>query len=172
MLTTKSIEYIEKFLKRPIVQEWLSEDSLDKIYSVINYDITADFSTSDFTDYLYGIEVNVMEYVTEIHEYMFAEQETLSHIVIPSNIKGIAEFAFKDCSSLEEVTIHDGVKKIGYLSFENCISLTDISIPKSVNMIEKFAFSGCDYTILTIHCKEDSAAHKYAIDNKINFKLI
>lgn len=165
------ITYIQKFLKRDRVQNCLAAEDLDKIYIMINFG-DVDFDTGAFTDYLYAIDVNPLKYVTYVHDYMYDDLETMSTIHIPSNITSIGQYAFRNCVSLEDVIIDEGCYRIESNAFDHCRGLTKIVIPKSVTTIEKFVFYGCDLRALTIFCVKDSVAHKYAIDNEIDFELI
>lgn len=47
---------------------------------------------------------------------------------------------------------------------------TEVVIPDGVTSIGDDAFNYCKNC--TIHCPENSAAHKYALKNNIKFKLI
>ena len=58
-------------------------------------------------------------------------------------------------------------------SFAYCRKLTTIDIPDSVTEIgidwSNGVFEGCDD--LTIICGENSAAHEYAVENFVKFKI-
>ncbi len=71
--------------------------------------------------------------------------------------------------TLEKVSIPDGVTSIGDYAFSDCTGLTSITIPDSVTSIGNAAFRGCKN--LTIRTPENSAAHKYAKFERINYYL-
>lgn len=71
---------------------------------------------------------------------------------------------------VENVIIDKSIKTIGDNAFHGCGNLKSITIPNSVKFIEKDAFKFCDE--ITIKCKKNSYAHKYAKKNKIKYKII
>ena len=60
---------------------------------------------------------------------------------------------------------------IGNYEFDGCRNLTDITIPASVTTIGIGAFRGCS-SKLVINCYTNTAAHKYAEENNINYVLL
>ena len=56
------------------------------------------------------------------------------------------------------------------MAFRNCTALKEISIPASVSEIAADAFVLCPN--VTIYCSKGSFAHSFAIEQKINFKLV
>lgn len=70
----------------------------------------------------------------------------------------------------QQYNILEGVICIGMGSFYKCNNLTNIEIPTGVKSIEQDAFYKCSN--ITITCERDSVAHKYAVRNKIKYKLI
>jgi len=90
----------------------------------------------------------------------------LEEVVIPktSTYTSIGDYAFQDCSKLKKFYIPDGVKIIPTNTFIGCTALTQIRIPPSVTDMGGFEVnifkSSPD---LTIYCKKDSYAMKYAI---------
>ena len=108
--------------------------------------------------------------VTSIEPRAFDGCSSLKSITIPEEVSIIGNGAFLDCSSLSSITIPSSVYMIDEDAFKGCNNLNSIVIPEEVIAIEKNAFEGCDN--LTISCYKDSAAHKYAVENKINYKLL
>jgi hypothetical protein len=114
--------------------------------------------------------VTIPNSVTSIGWGAFWGCSSLTSIEIPDSVTNIGEVAFFRCSGLTSITIPDSVKSIGYGGFKGCSNLTSIIIPKSVTSIGEDAFKGC--SSVTITCERDSAAHKYAVDNDIPFRII
>lgn len=98
----------------------------------------------------------------------FYECIGLTSITIPSSVETIGVSAFNGCSELTSIKIPSKVKNLDYHTFASCSKLTSIKIPSSVTSIEE-AFAGCRR--LTVYCKTNSYAHKYAKKNKIKYKL-
>lgn len=89
-------------------------------------------------------------------------------VALPDGVTSIDEGAFAN-SSLTSITIPEGVTSIDNSVFSYCTSLTSITIPDSVTSIGVVAFLYCDN--LVIHCSENSYAHRYAVENEIEFVL-
>lgn len=95
--------------------------------------------------------------------------------------KTIASDAFAFCDNLESVILPDGLKTICDGAFFICKNMNKIVIPRSVEYISRGAFA-IDYDApddaalinkkVVIYCYKDSYAHKYAVDNKMNYVLL
>lgn len=130
--------------------------------------------------------------VTKIGGHAFDNCWSLTEVVIPDNVTEIGNNAFAGCSSLRSVSLPGGLKGVGVRLFSGCKSLTALTIPESVTYIDQEAFKGCEaLTALTIpervtyigpdafkgcegislHVSRDSAAHKYAMENNIPYRV-
>ncbi|MCR5123271.1 MAG: leucine-rich repeat protein [Ruminococcus sp.] len=94
----------------------------------------------------------------------------LKEIELPQGVAVVEKEAFEGCDKLEKVTLGKKVTEIGNYAFALCPELKEIFIPASVTKIGYYAFSGDDNFV--IHCYRNSAAHKYAVNNEIKFKLL
>jgi len=72
--------------------------------------------------------------------------------------------------SIRKVTIEEGIAEISDGAFFGCELLECIVIPKTVKKFGNGVFAKCPK--LTMHVCPGSKAHKFAIDNKIAFKMI
>ena len=128
------------------------------IYTVSSFAVTSgDFEyvvladgTVEITDYI-GIEseleipLKIDGYVvTSIGNRAFYDDDVLTVVLIPSNVKSIGLSAFDNCSFLTKVILEEGLRTIDAWAFYNCDSLTSITIPASVSNIDIMSFSSCD----------------------------
>ena len=78
-----------------------------------------------------------------IGEDVFAGQNNLISLHIPSYVTSIGNGAFRSCSNLSYITFESGLTSIGDESFSYCTSLERIVLPNSLSSIGRQAFSGC-----------------------------
>jgi len=93
----------------------------------------------------------------------------LENVVISNGVDSIGQKAFENCTSLRNVTIPASVKTIGIGAFYGCTALETLSIPSTVTTISRGAFQECEN--ITLYVDKDSAAHTYAVNNSIDFKI-
>ena len=109
--------------------------------------------------------VVIPDRVKAIGDEAFAYCEDLENATIGSGVTSIGEFAFGGCRNLESIVIPDSVESIGSQAFYNC-RLRSVTIGFGVTHIGAFAFSRYDQNMV-MYCYENSAAHKYALENGI-----
>ena len=63
---------------------------------------------------------------TSIGEYAFSNCDSLTSIIIPSNVTSIGDYAFSGCSGLTSITIPDSVTSIGGGAFYGCYALAEV----------------------------------------------
>ncbi|MBQ6153365.1 MAG: leucine-rich repeat domain-containing protein [Ruminococcus sp.] len=120
-------------------------------------------------------EVFIPDQVKKIASFAFYYCKNLERITIPGNVEIIEERAFDNCTSLQEVTLGYGVRSIGKKAFLDCESLKSITVPESVTEIGEqalgYLYSWTDpkQDGFVIYGKKDTAAHRYAMDNDIDF---
>lgn len=135
-------------------------------------------------------QVNIPSSVTTIGKQAFGKCASLKSITVPASVtnfdsafymsgltsvifengvKSISPKAFEGCTSLTNVSIPSSVESIGLAAFYGCSSLGEIEIPSSVTSIANQAFAGCSNVTLVV--EKNSAAHTYAVDNSINYRL-
>jgi len=93
----------------------------------------------------------------------------LENVVIENGLTTIGIKAFEDCVNLKTVTIPSSVKTIAVGAFYGCSSLGNLSVPSTVTTIKNGVFTGCEN--VTLYVDENSAAHTYALNNSIPYKL-
>ena len=100
------------------------------------------------------------------------DEESIS---IPSVIDGHAVIAIGSealsSKSVTRIVLENGIESLDWFAFKGCTSLSTISIPESVTSIGYGAFDGASKS-LTIECKKDSFAMKYAQSYGIKYTLI
>lgn len=177
---------IKHMLQRPEMQAALADNNLFEVYSF------ASMLSPALTEFFYDIDIDPLEYLDEVPNYMFKNWKDMSFIelieiksigsnafencndlkyVVMDDVEVIYDEAFKGCVSLEEITIPNNCKEIWDSAFVWCLNLKRVVIPKSVLEIGNNVFGGCDAD-LTIVCEEDSAAHHYAEDYGFKIELI
>ena len=81
--------------------------------------------------------------VSEIDDFAFAYQDSLTSLVIPDGVSIIGGHAFDNCFSLVSIDIPDSVTIIGDWAFNNCSSLNSVVVPDGVATIGDWAFYNC-----------------------------
>ena len=98
------------------------------------------------------------------------EEESIS---IPSVIDGHAVVAIGsnvlNSTKVKRIVLEDGIETLDWFAFKGCPLLSYISIPSSVTSIGYGAFDGASKA-LTIECKKDSFAMKYAQSYGIKYE--
>lgn len=109
--------------------------------------------------------------VKTIDDYAFAGCSSLSGIALENTlIDTLSCGVFMNCDSLTEITVPDTVTTIEEKAFAYCDKLSKVVIPETVTAIDGNAFEGSDNVV--IYCYEDSLAHRYAVNNEIEFVLL
>ena len=114
-------------------------------------------------------ELDLPDSIIHLGEYAFAGCDSLKRLTLSGN-PHFDNCVFANNPNLESVTIPSSIDTISTFEFGNCENLKEITIPASVTYIVDYPFSGC--IDLVIKCYKDTAAHKYAIDNDIQYELL
>ena len=115
--------------------------------------------------------ITIPNSVLKIGFSAFENCTALTSVTIGSGVTYIDSYAFENCTNLKSVIIPNNVRTIDIGAFKNCSSLQSVTIPKSVTDIRTAAFKYCSSN-LTIYCYKNSAAHTYAVKNKIKYVLL
>ena len=73
-----------------------------------------------------------------------ANTETLTEVVVPGDVRGIANNAFDNCRKLTNAVLEAGVARVPDYAFNCATKLADVSLPDTVTEIGAFAFCDCD----------------------------
>lgn len=102
---------------------------------------------------------------TEVPEYMFEDNYSLSQVTLPASVRNVCRYAFSNCA-LTEVELPAGLETIEECAFSYNDNL-QIYIPASVTSIDGSAFSNCDN--LVIFGESGSYAQTYASGKSYTF---
>lgn len=115
-------------------------------------------------------EVVVPEGVTAVFKGAFSECINLKKVSLPSTLESIGESAFSGCEELTSLTLPESMKMIEHAAFSGCTALAEIKMEEGIEKIGPGVFTGCEK--LKIYGKENSYAHKYAVENSLEFSDI
>ena len=114
-------------VKDGIVQSYPKEDKLVIPDNV--HTLTSIFAYDDFIS-----SVKIPSSVTRIGESAFYDCDDLNDVTIPGSVRTIEKYAFGCCSGLERVVLEEGVVELKESVFEAC-PLTEITLPKSLRCV-------------------------------------
>lgn len=75
--------------------------------------------------------------------YLFAQDSSLTSIVLPKNLTKIARYMFTYCTGLQSYVIPEGIEVIGERAFYECSALEEVTFPSTLQEIECAAFYSC-----------------------------
>ena len=88
-------------------------------------------------------EVVIPADIKQIKNYAFCGYKALTKVTMSESVTSIGDWAFSYCSSLTSIAIPESVTSIGNYAFRYCSSLTSIDIPEGVTSIGDYAFWDC-----------------------------
>lgn len=98
----------------------------------------------------------------------FVNCYALKYIEFQEGISSIPNNIFSG-SGIEEITVPDTITVIGSRAFYDCSQLKKLVIPASVSKMGEECVGLSDN--VTIYCKLNSAAHRYAVENGIPYEI-
>lgn len=113
-------------------------------------------------------KVKLPKSLSKVGGYCFSNCESLNEIILPDRLQFISSNSFSNCISLESITLPKSIKYIKERAFNNCKKLKKVIIPEGIKYISNSAFENCPNIV--IYGKENSYAHRYALNNKIKFE--
>ena len=87
------------------------------------------------------VEVNLLDTMTSIGGYAFADCTALQSIQLPSFITSIGGYAFENCTGLDRIELPKSLKNLGQRVFCGCSEIKEVTIPKSLES----AYGGTNY---------------------------
>lgn len=111
--------------------------------------------------------VTIPDTVTHIGYRAFTACTNLKEVNLPATLEGIANMAFASCKALKALDLPHSVRSIGFCAFTCCNTLKTVTLRSSSVSIAPCAFDSCKE--LTLCAQKGSAAHSYALANRINF---
>lgn len=102
----------------------------NKIYTADKYDVE-------------GGKFKVPDFITEIEEGCFKDNDALEHVILPQTLTSIKNEAFDGCVNLQEIVIPENVDYIGKNAFGDCRKLKSVKLPNGLKAIVKDTFTNC-----------------------------
>lgn len=81
--------------------------------------------------------------ITELPNHLFYSCKRLTSVTLPESLTIIQTSAFEGCSSLASITFPESLEGIGWSAFSYCKGLTSLELPARLTSIGSFAFRGC-----------------------------
>ncbi len=106
------------------------------------YDLVEVYS-SPLADNEHIKKITILDGVTTIGVYAFANCDNLTSVTIPDSVVSIGANAFFSCGSMTSVTMGDGVTSIGADAFSFCTALPEVNLGEGVTSIADNAFKNC-----------------------------
>ena len=99
--------------------------------------------------------------------------EEITELVIPDDVKYIGDYAFRGCTNITSVTMGENVTKIGTSAFSGCKNCASFTIGENVTNIGSWAFQGCSaLTSLTSLPRKVPSTSSNTFDNSIKDQTI
>lgn len=117
---------------------------------------------------IFSETIAIPENVKAIGKFVFALNETVKNVILPSKCTHIDKAAFFGCKNLENVSA-EYVVSIGESAFEECSKLENISVGRCLKNIGKYAFEKC--FLMNMIGADGSYAAEYAYKNDIFFYI-
>lgn len=114
----------------------LRANSWDEIMIELATKLPATIRKRIVSTLLYYGDVDFLDYMTSIPEFLFKNVEIISEVNIPRSITKIGMQAFSSCTYLKTVTITNPDMLVNRDVFYGCIGLQKIILPKNMKVGE------------------------------------
>lgn len=125
--------------------QFFSCSSLNQHFKAVN----GVLYSKDMTElYCYPVKATAATYevpspVARIHEYCFANNQSLTQVTFPETLRRIDMNIFRGCKGITEVDIPDGVTHMGMTVFGDCSNLTRVHLPANLDTLDNSTFMSC-----------------------------
>ena len=102
--------------------------------------------TSLYPDAFSGC-TNLIKTVNGVHyvgNWAIGCDNSVTHLVLKEDTKGIANSAFESNTKLTDVTLNNSLISIGSCAFSSCTNLVNLNLGNSVEYIDAYAFCFCE----------------------------
>ena len=125
--------------------QFFSCSSLNQHFKAVN----GVLYSKDMTElYCYPVKATAATYevpspVARIHEYCFANNQSLTQVTFPETLRRIDMNIFRGCKGITEVDIPDGVTHMGMTVFGDCSNLARVHLPANLDTLDNSTFMSC-----------------------------
>jgi len=126
-----------------------------------NYTTTDDIIGNRMFQGMNVQKIILPEAATEIADYAFNRNETVSTVVIGNNVKTIGNNAFNECISLEKLTIPASVTETGRNAFKDSGLKYVICEGETPAALGTQSFAGVDLSVATLVVPNEAAIETY-----------
>lgn len=131
-----------------------------------NYGNSSSYTWRNYSAYVKRIVI--VNSVTSIGSYAFAQLNKASDVSIPESVRTIGSYAFYNDTALTNVLIADGITSIDSYAFAGCTALEEIEIPATVHNINSYAFADCSKLSEVILSNGIESIGSYAFSNCVS----
>ena len=137
----------------------IEDDNFTKLYKKVPYKIIDDemFMSTYLTELFNILEINPLEYMTEVPESYMEFSNKIKALKIPEGIEIINEGAFRGCTNLKIVYFPSTLKRIREYAFDKCKYLSDVYYNGTMedwNNLYIFIHNDGLFSPTVIHCKD------------------
>lgn len=148
---------IKSFLKEN--SQLIKDDNFTKLYKKVPYGVIdgGRLMPTYLTEFFNSLEINPLEYMTEVPEYYMELSNKIKILKIPEGIEIINEGAFRGCTNLKTVYFPSTLKGIREYAFHKCSYLSDVYYNGTMEDWNKVYIYTNNYDLFSptvIHCKD------------------